>query len=55
MQNHNQCGGRPFLDFEQRAAQIVFNPDYLNFMRQFRTLRFMGMSGVTRNDREHLE
>ena len=23
-----------------------------NFMRQFRTIRFMGMSGVTRNDRE---
>ena len=50
--NANGCGGKPFLSFAEHAEEIVFNPDYLNFMRQFRTLRFMGMSGVTRNDRE---
>ncbi|HPE60566.1 MAG TPA: hypothetical protein PLB10_09530 [Thiolinea sp.] len=47
-----QCGGKPFLDFENYAEQVRFNPDYLNFMRQFRTLRFMGMSGITRNERQ---
>ncbi|MEZ5535699.1 MAG: hypothetical protein R3F02_08735 [Thiolinea sp.] len=52
VQNANACGGKPFLPFEQQSQQIVFNPDYLNFMRQFRTIRFMGMSGVTRNDQE---
>ncbi len=52
VQNANACGGKPFLPFEQRSVQNQFNPDYLNFMRQFRTVRFMGMSGITRNDRE---
>ena len=46
-----QCGGKPFLDFAGYSNQVVFNPDYLSFMRQFPTIRFMGMSGVTRNDR----
>lgn len=52
VQNANACGGQPFLAFEQHSQQNQFNPDYLDFMRQFRTIRFMGMSGVTRNDQE---
>ncbi|MGB0846609.1 MAG: hypothetical protein ACPGSM_07780 [Thiolinea sp.] len=52
VQSANQCGGKQFLPFAQPGKRVVFNPDYLNFMRQFRTVRFMGMSGVTRNDRE---
>lgn len=52
VQNANQCGGKPFQAFAQPSRKTLFNPDYLNFMRQFRTIRFMGMSGVTRNDRE---
>lgn len=52
VQNANACGGKPFLPFVQGSPQTLFNPDYLRFMRQFKTVRFMGMSGITRNDRE---
>ncbi len=45
-----QCGGAPFLPFATQSAQVIFNPDYLTFMRQFRTIRFMNMSGITRNE-----
>jgi hypothetical protein len=38
-----------YRDFETHYDDIVFNPDYLNFMRDFKTLRFMNMSGITRN------
>lgn len=56
-----QCGGGKYLPFAEASAKVVFNPDYLNFMRQFRTVRFMNMSGITRNElqswdkRPHLE
>ncbi len=52
VQDAKACKGKPFQSFEQHSQQILFNPDYLRFMRQFRTIRFMGMSGVTRNDQE---
>lgn len=42
------CGGQ-YLSFEEHSQEIVFNPDFLQFMRAFRTIRFMGMSGITRN------
>jgi hypothetical protein len=45
-----QCGNRKFLAFEQHHEQIIFNPDYLNFMKDFKVIRFMNMSGITRND-----
>ncbi len=45
----NQCAGAQFLAFESHSQDIVFNPDYLNFMREFPTIRFMPMSGITRN------
>jgi Fe-S cluster assembly iron-binding protein IscA len=38
-----------FLSFEKHYAKILFNPDYLNFMKDFSVIRFMPMSGVTRN------
>ncbi|MEE9302493.1 MAG: sugar-binding protein [Thiotrichaceae bacterium] len=45
-----QCGNRKYLSFEQHHKQILFNPDYLNFMKDFKVIRFMNMSGITRND-----
>lgn len=38
-----------FRDFTTYHASIIFNPDYLNFMREFKTIRFMNLSGITRN------
>ena len=44
------CGGRKYLPFDQYYEQIIFNPDYLNFMKDFKVIRFMNMGGVTRNN-----
>lgn len=49
VESEGQCGGGQYLSFEEHAQEIVFNPDFLQFMRAFRTIRFMGMSGITRN------
>ena len=43
-----QCRG-DYLAFEQQSSKIIFNPDYLTFMRDYRVIRFMNMSGITRN------
>lgn len=43
-----QCAG-DYLSFEQYSSKIIFNPDYLTYMRDFRVIRFMNMSGITRN------
>jgi len=40
----------PFLAYVAHAKEIVFNPDYLTFMKNFRVIRFMNMSGITRNN-----
>jgi hypothetical protein len=49
--NHkNACGKRKYLPFEKYYKQIIFNPDYLNFMKDFKVIRFMNMGGVTRNN-----
>ncbi len=46
------CGKNgPYLSFAAHAKEIIFNPDYLNFMKDFRVIRMMNMSGVTRNNR----
>jgi hypothetical protein len=47
--NASQCGGGEYLSFEQHSSKIIFNPDYLRYMRDFRVIRFMNMSGITRN------
>lgn len=44
----SQCKG-DYLSFEQNSSKIIFNPDYLTYMRDFRVIRFMNMSGITRN------
>ena len=54
------CGSTKFLSFEEnhydlgddkKANQnaLIFNPDYLKFMKDFQVLRFMNMAGMTRN------
>ena len=42
------CGGN-YRSFVEHYNSIIFNPDYLNFMKDFRAIRFMNMSGVTRS------
>ena len=46
--NERACRGN-YLAFEKHYDSILFNPDYLNFMRDFKVIRFMNMSGITRN------
>ncbi len=48
-----ECGDRKYLSFEQHHEQLLFNPDYLDFMKDFKVIRFMNMSGITRNDLSH--
>ncbi|RTZ63149.1 MAG: hypothetical protein DSZ29_07370 [Aquificaceae bacterium] len=49
--NHKKaCRGRQYLSFAEHYRQIIFNPDYLNFMKDFKVVRFMNMGGVTRNN-----
>jgi len=45
----SRCQASRFLDFETHHETLVFNPAYLNFMKDFRLIRFMNMSGMTRN------
>lgn len=44
-----QCKNGDYLSFEQQSSKIIFNPDYLHYMKDFRVIRFMNMSGITRN------
>ncbi|MGK0271560.1 MAG: hypothetical protein ACI88H_002224 [Cocleimonas sp.] len=41
-----------FLDFKTHHGSLIFNPDYLNFMKNFGVIRLMPMSGITRNSDE---
>ena len=47
--NKNQCRGSHYLSFEKHHEKLIFNPDYLNYMKDFKVIRFMNMSGITRN------
>lgn len=48
--NHaQQCGAGQYLSFEQHHKTILFNPEYLAYMKDFKVIRFMNMSGITRN------
>jgi len=47
--NASQCSRKDYLDFERNHKKIIFNPDYLRFMRDYKVIRFMNMSGITRN------
>ncbi len=48
--NENQCAPNHYLSFEKHHQQLTFNPEFLNFMKDFKVIRFMNMSGVTRNN-----
>ncbi len=43
------CKDSEYLSFKDNYETILFNPDYLNFMKDFSVIRFMPMSGITRN------
>jgi hypothetical protein len=47
--NDRQCRGSRYLSFEKYHASLIFNPAYLNYMKDFKVVRFMNMSGITRN------
>ncbi|MEZ5535761.1 MAG: hypothetical protein R3F02_09055 [Thiolinea sp.] len=42
------CRGN-YQAFVTHYAQILFNPDYLNYMKDFKVIRFMNMSGISNN------
>ena len=45
----DSCQNTDYLSFEDNHDTLTFNPAYLNFMKDFRLIRFMNMSGMTRN------
>ncbi len=51
VKNQSDCKDNKatFLAFKDYYQNIIFNPDYLNFMKDFGVIRFMPMSGITRN------
>ena len=44
-----QCRSGKFMAFEKHHEKLIFNPDYLNYMKDFKVIRLMNMSGITRN------
>ena len=53
--NQSECADSKYLDFKTHYASIIFNPDYLDFMKDFGVIRLMPMSGITRNPDERWE
>ena len=51
IRNPRRCNkNNPFLAYTAHAKEIIFNPDYLAFMKTFRVIRLMNMAGITRNN-----
>lgn len=50
VKSEHDCRNKTYLSYLRHSEQIIFNPDYLHFMKDFRVIRFMNMSGITRND-----
>jgi hypothetical protein len=48
-----ECATGTYRAFTEHYAKILFNPDYLNFMKDFKVIRFMNMAGITQNPVEH--
>ncbi|MBU0654741.1 MAG: hypothetical protein KJ914_06350 [Gammaproteobacteria bacterium] len=44
------CPSGDYRSFAEYYNRIIFNPDYLNFMKDFKVIRFMNMSGVTQSE-----
>lgn len=49
----DDCKDSGYLAFDQNDENILFNPDYLDFMKDFQVIRFMNMQGMTRNPVEN--
>ena len=49
------CAKSAYLPFDENEDKLLFNPDYLDFMKDFQVIRFMNMSGMTRNPVENWE
>jgi hypothetical protein len=49
VESENECAANQYRAFNEHYAKILFNPDYLNFMKSFKAIRFMNMSGITQN------
>lgn len=47
------ASGAAYLPFELYYTSIRFTPEYLNYLKDFSTIRFMAMSGITRNPESH--
>ncbi len=47
--NERYCKRSKYLSFEKHHASLIFNPAYLDYMKDFKVIRFMNMSGITRN------
>jgi|GEM_PF-2507023 len=50
-----ECEAGQFLSFAKYHKMVRYNPDYLNFIKDFQVIRFMNMSGMTRNPIENWE
>lgn len=48
--SEKDCPSRDYRSFAQYYNRIIFNPDYLDFMKDFKVIRFMNMSGVTQSE-----
>lgn len=49
----SECKNSAYLSFEKNHQDLIFNPAYLNFMKDFHLIRFMNMAGMTRNPIQH--
>lgn len=50
VENESECSANTYRAFNEYYTKILFNPDYLNFMKSFKAIRFMNMSGITQNN-----
>ena len=50
VKSEKNCAKNNYHSFADHHKEIIFNPDYLNFMKDFKVVRFMNMGGVTRNN-----
>ncbi|MGB1310055.1 MAG: hypothetical protein ACPG47_02540 [Leucothrix sp.] len=53
--DETECKGEQFLSFAKHYKTVRYNPDYLNFIKDFQVIRFMNMSGMTRNPVQNWE
>lgn len=51
--SNGQDDKEQYLAFDANYDTILFNPDYLDFMKDFQVIRFMNMQGMTRNPVEN--